>query len=24
LQDAMCVARNIIISPKLLPGGGAA
>ncbi|EDV26477.1 uncharacterized protein TRIADDRAFT_50033 [Trichoplax adhaerens] len=23
LQDAMCVARNIIIDPKLVPGGGA-
>ncbi|GAB2277255.1 T-complex protein 1 subunit gamma [Dionaea muscipula] len=23
LQDAMCVARNIIKNPKLLPGGGA-
>merc|ERR1719163_2758191 len=23
LQDAFCVARNIILEPKLLPGGGA-
>lgn len=23
LQDAMCVARNIILDPKLVPGGGA-
>merc|ERR1711920_999433 len=23
LQDALCVARNIILEPKLLPGGGA-
>jgi T-complex protein 1 subunit gamma len=24
LQDAMFVARNIMLDPKLLPGGGAA
>ncbi|KAH7828049.1 chaperonin containing TCP1, group II (cytosolic) [Monocercomonoides exilis] len=23
LQDAMCVARNILVDPRLLPGGGA-
>ncbi|KAK2958753.1 putative T-complex protein 1 subunit gamma [Blattamonas nauphoetae] len=23
LQDAMCVARNIMVNPRLLPGGGA-
>eukprot|EP00484_Ammonia_sp_Unknown_P000464 CAMPEP_0197022798 /NCGR_PEP_ID=MMETSP1384-20130603/3606_1 /TAXON_ID=29189 /ORGANISM="Ammonia sp." /LENGTH=548 /DNA_ID=CAMNT_0042450901 /DNA_START=28 /DNA_END=1674 /DNA_ORIENTATION=- len=23
LQDAMCVARNIMLNPKILPGGGA-
>jgi chaperonin GroEL (HSP60 family) len=23
MQDAMCVARNILKNPKLLPGGGA-
>nr|WCZ58350.1 T-complex protein 1 subunit gamma [Paratrimastix eleionoma] len=23
LQDAMCVARNIVLEPRLLPGGGA-
>ena len=24
LQDAMCVARNVMLNPKLVPGGGAA